>query len=69
MYCLTLPVVQFNVKRYARCMKVQKRTIGHYEQLYITLPAKICQAMDIGKGAEIKVSVAGKDSLLLKVAR
>ncbi len=50
-------------------MKVQKRTIGHYEQLYITLPAKICQAMDIKKGAEIKVSVAGKDSLMLKIVR
>ncbi len=50
-------------------MKVQKRTIGNYQQLYITLPAKICEAMDIEKGAEIKVSVAGKDSLVLKVAR
>ena len=50
-------------------MKVQKRKIGNYEQLYITLPAKICQAMNIEKGAEIKVSVAGKDSLLLKIVR
>ncbi len=50
-------------------MKVQKRTIGNYQQLYITLPAKICEAMDIDKGAEVKVTVAGKDSLLLKIAR
>jgi len=50
-------------------MKVQKRIIGNYQQLYITLPAKICEAMDIEKGTEIKVSVAGKDSLLLKVER
>jgi len=50
-------------------MKVQKRTIGNYKQLYITLPAKICEAMSIEKGAEIKVTVAGKDSLLLKVER
>ncbi len=50
-------------------MKAQKRTIGHYEQLYITLSSKICQAMDIEKGAEIKISIAGKDSLMLKVER
>lgn len=50
-------------------MKVQKRKIGHYQQLYITLPSKICEAMDIGKGTEIKISVAGKDNLLLKVVR
>ncbi|GBE54020.1 serine dehydrogenase proteinase [archaeon BMS3Bbin15] len=48
-------------------MKVQKRKIGNYQQLYITLPAKICQAMDIEKGTDILISVAGKDSLLLKV--
>ena len=36
---------------------------------YFTLPAKICEAMSIDKGAEIKVSVGGKDSLVLKVAR
>jgi len=50
-------------------MKVQKRKIGHYQQLYITLPSKICEAMDIGKGTEIKIYVAGKDNLLLKVVR
>ncbi len=50
-------------------MKVQKRTIGNYQQPCITLPAKICQTMDIEKGAEIKTTVAGKDSLLLKVIR
>ncbi len=50
-------------------MKVQKRKIGEYQQLYITFPAKICEAMNIEKGAEIKISVAGKDSLLFKVAR
>ncbi len=44
-------------------MKVQKRKIGDYQQLYVTLPAKICEAMDIGKGTEIRISVAGKDSL------
>ena len=50
-------------------MKVQKRKIGEYHQLYITLPAKVCEAMNINQGAEVKVSVAGKDSLLLKVER
>ncbi len=30
---------------------------------YITLPAKICEAMDIEKGAEIKITVAGKISI------
>jgi len=48
-------------------MKVQKRIIGNYQQLYITLPAKIYHAMDIEKGTDILISVAGKDSLLLKV--
>ena len=34
--------------------------IGNYQQLYIASPAKICEAMDIEKGAEVKVSVAVK---------
>ena len=38
-------------------MNVQKRTIGNYQQLYITLPAKICEAMNIEKGAEIKITM------------
>ena len=66
---LPLPEHIFNLKTCGKCMKVQKRTIGNYQQLYITLPAKICEAMDIEKGAEIKISVAGRDSLLLKVVR
>ena len=61
--------IRTNVKTCANYMKVQKRKIGNYKQLYITLPAKICEAMDIKKGAEIKVTVVGKDSLLLKVVR
>ena len=50
-------------------MKVQERKINNYQQFYITLPAKICGAMNIEKGEEIKITVAGKDSLLLKVVR
>ncbi len=50
-------------------MKVQKRNIRGYEQLYIALPAAICKAMDIKPGMEITVSVASRDSLLLKIQR
>ena len=35
-----------NVKTYTNYMKVQKRNIGDYQQLYITLPAKLCEAMN-----------------------
>jgi len=46
-----------------------EKNIGKYQQLYIILPAKICEVIDIEKGAEIETTVTGKDSLLLKVAR
>jgi bifunctional DNA-binding transcriptional regulator/antitoxin component of YhaV-PrlF toxin-antitoxin module len=47
-------------------MKVQERKIGKYKQLYITLPFKICEAMNIKKGTELDISVAGKDRLELR---
>ncbi len=50
-------------------MRVQERKIGKYRQLYVTLPAKICEAMGIEKGTEVSISIAGRDSLLLKVQR
>ncbi|MFQ5888265.1 MAG: hypothetical protein ACE5HY_06170 [Candidatus Hydrothermarchaeales archaeon] len=47
-------------------MKVQERKIGDYRQLYVTLPFKLCQAMGIEQGTELKFEVAGKDRLELK---
>ncbi len=56
-YLTTLFYMIFSSLVFNVGMKVQKRTIGNYQQLYITLPAKICEAMNIEKGAEVKVSV------------
>ncbi|WP_457555288.1 hypothetical protein [Candidatus Pyrohabitans sp.] len=50
-------------------MKVQERKVGKYTQLYITLPKKLCEAMSIEKGTEVSISIAGRDSLLLKIQR
>jgi len=50
-------------------MKVQSRDIRGYQQLYLTLPSKLCQAMGIEKGSEVEVEIAGKDSLKLRVKR
>ncbi len=44
-------------------MKVQGRKIYNYKQLYVTLPYKICEAMNITKGTELNVSVSGKNRL------
>ena len=47
-------------------VKVQEKTIGKYKQYYVALPIKLCEAMDIKKGTELKVEVAGKDRLELR---
>jgi len=50
-------------------MKVQRRKVNQYEQFYIALPSKLCQAMQIEKGTEVEVEIAGKDSLKLRVRK
>lgn len=50
-------------------MKVQSRLENGYSQLYVTLPSKLCDAMGIEKGSEVKVEIGGKDSLKLRVRR
>jgi len=50
-------------------MKVQARNIRAYEQPYLSLPSKLCQAMGVEKGSEVKVEIAGKDSLKLKMEK
>lgn len=46
-------------------IKVQEKKIGKgYTQLWITLPKKICEAMGIGKGTELKIFVERGDIVL-----
>ena len=46
-------------------VKVQEKKIGDkYTQLWISLPKKICEAMQISKGSELKVFVERGDLIL-----
>ncbi len=49
-------------------MKVQERKIGKYKQLWVSLPTKICEAMEIEKGTELDIRVSGKNRLEVRIA-
>jgi hypothetical protein len=49
-------------------VKVQEKKIGDkYTQLWIPLPKKICEAMSITKGTELKVFIDRGDLILRRV--
>ncbi len=49
-------------------VRVQEKKIGDkYTQLWIPLPKKICEAMQISKGSELKVFVERGDLILRRV--
>ena len=49
-------------------VKVQEKKIGDkYTQLWIPLPKKICEAMGIEKGTELKVFIDRGDLILRRV--
>jgi len=49
-------------------VKVQEKKIGEkYTQLWILLPKKICEAMGIEKGTELKVFIDRGDLVLRRV--
>lgn len=48
-------------------VKVQEKKIGKYTQLWIPLPKKICEAMGIEKGTELKVFIDRGDLVLRRV--
>lgn len=48
-------------------VKVQEKKIGKYTQLWIPLPKKICEAMGIEKGTELKVFIDRGDLILRRV--
>jgi antitoxin component of MazEF toxin-antitoxin module len=45
---------------------VQETNAG---QIFITLPRKLADAMNISKGSEVKFEVAGKNKLMLEVKK